>query len=413
MALFFVPFAASADVAGRMEYSDDPPLPDGFGATSGGSPYAGFQFGIAAPIAPVPLSSANFFIGYANKEADGWWARRFGFRADVALPVNQSSTAVVRDETDVHLNFNLAGSRHPYALNNLFDPLSINGTKIDLTGVNGRVIVNDARFGGLVDFYPFGNTTFIGGFRVSGGFYTGQMNIDVHAVNPDNLPPDGFRIVDIGTTGAIRARLQSGARATGRLTWNYTGPYGGVGWDIGVWRGFKIFIDAGVIFTNAPKLHDRDVMIPEDKIQLCYAIGNGAFCGWTNIDINDITGTTAGMLSGLMDGILAAPGGNFNGINVALLQTAMAGLDTQTIAAGLAAWVVGGTPPSWYQNVPPQIDAIVRNAIAHVNDVYLSDVQNVINEYHRGRAGTIQDINKTLADFPFYPIVRIGVMYRF
>lgn len=372
------------------------------------SPYAGFQFGVAAPLAPVPMSSMNFMIGYANRDASTFLGRRVGFRLDWSTPVSQKITGYVYDDNNIHLSSKVIGIEFEHTLRDVFNPIVIHGTEISLNDVNGVVNVRDHRMGALVDFYPFSKS----GFRFSGGYYAGRLDMDLYADIPNDTPADGFSI-HLRTGDAFRARLQGGARAHGKLNWRYGGPYGGIGWDIGVYRGLRFFFDAGVIFTNAPKLYDNDIVLPYDKMQICYAIGNGDACGWTNIDKNDIPGTTANLIIGVMDKILTAPGGNFNGIDVSLLQSAMAGQDYASVVHGITAWVFGGPAPSWYQNVPPAIDNLVQRAIGQLQDLVTSDVQRILDEYQRGRRGAVRDVNDVLKDFQFYPVLRLGVMYRF
>lgn len=419
--IFAVAFAIPAFAEAPDLKPIDEVLKDGKSAPQK-SPYAGWQFGIGAPLALWPLSSVNWFVGYANKDAPGFWGKRFGFRADLATGTNKMISARVYDETSIDFNLNVLGLKYNYKWEDAFDPIAIHGADVNLDGVNGVFSVNDNRFGGLIDFYPFGDTAVVGGFRLSGGYYIGRLDIDLRANVPNDTPPGGF-IIDVGAAGEIRTRLQGGAQVRGKLNWKYNGPYGGLGWDIGVFRGFKFFVDAGVIFTNPPKLHDSDIVLPYDKIQACYVIGNGFECGWTNIDKNDIPGTTAGLLGSILDEILTAPGGNFNGTDVSLFQNILiaGNIDPTVILNDITSWVIGGgAPPIWYSagiaacgGNCDAINNIVQDAVANAHSALDSDVQGIIDEYHRGRHNIVRDANNILKDFQFYPIVRLGVMYRF
>ena len=384
--------------------------------------YAGLQFGIGVPIAPLPLSSFNWFVGYANKSAPGFWAKRFGFRADFAVPAGEKISAKVRNENDIGFDVKALGLHYNYNWKNAFNPIIINGTRLDLDGVNSSLVVNDNRSGGLVDFYPFGDTWFLGGIRFSGGYYFGKMGIKMNANVPNDLPPTGVSI-DLDNFGEIRARLQGGTKATGKFNWKYNGPYGGIGWDIGVYRGFKFFFDAGVIYTNPPKIYDNDIVIPHGRLQACYTIGSGQYCSWTNLNKDDIPGTTANLLAGIMDGILNAPGGDFNGINVSLFQNILTAgnIDANIILNDMTSWVLGGgSPPIWYTAGLAAcgancdgINEIVLDAVNGAHNLAISDVQKVLDEYQKGRLDAVQSANDILKDFKFYPIVRLGVMYRF
>ncbi|MDR2675945.1 MAG: hypothetical protein LBC18_14035, partial [Opitutaceae bacterium] len=53
---------------------------------------------------------------------------------------------------------------------------------------------------------------------------------------------------------------------TANADWKYTGPYVGMGWDIGIFSGLSFFMDAGVVFAGeSPKL---GLNVPiNDKLQ--------------------------------------------------------------------------------------------------------------------------------------------------
>ena len=50
-----------------------------------------------------------------------------------------------------------------------------------------------------------------------------------------------------------------------KMNWKLSGPYLGTGFDIGVLRGFKLFLDAGVVFTS--KAAELSLDVPTDNLQ--------------------------------------------------------------------------------------------------------------------------------------------------
>ena len=67
---------------------------------------------------------------------------------------------------------------------------------------------------------------------------------------------------------------------TADLDWKYRGPYLGTGFDIGLFAGLKIYIDAGVVFTN--KSAQLSLDIPTDNLQQY----NGTT--WESVDIPEL-----------------------------------------------------------------------------------------------------------------------------
>ena len=41
------------------------------------------------------------------------------------------------------------------------------------------------------------------------------------------------------------------AKGTATAKWDFDGPYAGLGFDLGLFSGLKIYFDAGVVFTDA------------------------------------------------------------------------------------------------------------------------------------------------------------------
>jgi hypothetical protein len=170
-------------------------------------------------------------------------------------------------------------------------------------------------FGAMVDFYPFGNTWFAGGWRLSGGYMTGKMNLNAQLSGElSGLPTDKFEFTLENQKYRYTGNTMNGKA---NLDWNYAGPYLGTGFDLGLFWGIKIFMDAGVVFTSKTAAVGLDV--PLDNLQHW----NGS--GWDNV----------------------TPG---------------------------------------------------------------SAIEDQLNNV---KAATLKDANDTLADIKYYPMVKLGFMYRF
>lgn len=109
----------------------------------------------------------------------------------------------------------------------------------------------------LVDFYPFGNTWFWGGLRLTGGYYTGKLDVDANLSGKiDGLPSDAF---EFKLMDNLYRYTGNSAHGTARADWKYSGPYLGTGFDLGLFAGFKIYMDAGVVFTSKTAQLNLDV----------------------------------------------------------------------------------------------------------------------------------------------------------
>ena len=188
----------------------------------------GLQFGFGVS----PTSGLNGFIGYNNKKFDSFWAKRFGIRFDFA------TYSPIKNRLNRKIN----------------NSIGTDGVKIEDNLNIENLELNAKHYGALVDFYPFGDTWFLGGWRVSGGYITGNMNLnaDIHGKN---------------TGSGIEFELNnkkynySGDEMHGnaRLDWKYHGPYLGTGFDLGLFLGIKIFMDAGVVFADKSANINLDV----------------------------------------------------------------------------------------------------------------------------------------------------------
>lgn len=205
--------------------------------------------------AGVSLTSGlNGFVGYANKDFDSFWAKRFGVRFDFA------TTRPIRS-----------------TVNGAIDSLMDDGIDIGngLTVDNGKFEAH--HYAALVDFYPFGDTWLLGGWRLSGGYFMGEleMSADV-AGKTDGV--DGYYEFEL--SGNKYAYTGNTVHGTSKLDWKYRGPYLGTGFDIGLFSGFKIYVDAGVVFTNRAAQLSLDV--PTDNLKQW----NGA--SWDTVNVPEL-----------------------------------------------------------------------------------------------------------------------------
>ena len=191
----------------------------------------GVQVGLGASA----TSGLNGFVGYANKDFDSFWLKRFGFRVDFA------STRPVKSAINSAVDSAMGSSGI-----DIGDNLTINDGEIKAHHVAA-----------LVDFYPFGNTWFWGGLRLTGGYYTGKLDVDANLSGKiDGLPSDAF---EFKLMENLCRYTGNSVHGTARADWKYSGPYLGTGFDLGLFAGFKIYMDAGVVFTSKTAQLNLDV----------------------------------------------------------------------------------------------------------------------------------------------------------
>ena len=211
-----------------IEYADETPS----------NPEIRFPHGMQLGIGISPTSGLNGFIGYNNKKFDSFWWKRFGVRLDFAgySPIkkrlNKTINHYVGDE-GVEID---------------------DGLKIEDFAINAK------HMGALIDFYPFGDTWFLGGWRITGGYVKGKLDLDadVHGINQDGK-------IEFELNKNKYYYYDNEMHAKAKVDWNYSGPYAGAGFDLGLFWGFKIYFDAGVVFTD--KTAKLDLNIPTDELR--------------------------------------------------------------------------------------------------------------------------------------------------
>ena len=215
----------------------------------------GLQLGLGVSAS----SGLNGFVGYVNKGLDSFWLKRLGVRLDFASTQPIKST-----------------------INSLVDKQMGDGIEIGdhLNITDGKI--KSKHMALLVDFYPFGDTWFLGGWRLSAGYYVGDMDIRAMLTNKDDLSEFAGKRFQLGDR--IWQYNGGDLHGTAKAKWDFSGPYLGTGFDIGLFGGFKIFMDPGVVFTS--KAAELSLDVPATS-QLQYSNDGGT--SWTDIDLGNLT----------------------------------------------------------------------------------------------------------------------------
>lgn len=206
----------------------------------------GFQLGVGIGA----LGGVNAQLGYRiPQDNKNFWKNRFGFRIDY------NTWAPLESYIDDYMKDN---------------PIEIDGN--DLTAkIEGKQI------GGLIDFYPFGNTWGLGNFRISGGYYTGDFSIGASLHRNAN---ETFKIED-ETGKELTYKVKGDATLSAMLDYDVTGPYAGIGLDFGLFWGLKMYFDAGLVFTDKPEINTD--ITGTGNIEIC----DGSSCETTTIDTSN------------------------------------------------------------------------------------------------------------------------------
>lgn len=220
------------------------------------NPDVKFPHGLQLGVGVSATSGLNGFVGYANKNFDSFWWKRFGVRLDFATTaplksaINSGIDSVMGDEgIDVG------------------EGLSIKDGSIKAQ-----------HFAAMLDFYPFGNTWFLGGLRLTGGYYFGELDLRANLAGTMSDLPDAEFAFEL--EGINYKYVGNEIHGTAKADWNYRGPYLGTGFDLGLFAGFKIYLDAGVVFTN--KTAQLGLDLPTNNLQKW----NGS--SWQEVDLSGI-----------------------------------------------------------------------------------------------------------------------------
>ena len=230
-ALILPAFAESADVVDQYSQQFEQPIIQ----SDYSNPETKFPHGLQFGLGVSATSGLNGFIGYNNKNFESFWWKRFGFRLDIA------SYALIKDDFNKELN----------------NSIGKEGIEIDKNLKITDIDMDAQHFGAIIDFYPFGDTWFLGGWRLSGGYMTGSLDIK------SKIKANKDFEFELGG----RKYQYTGGEMNGIATvnWNYSGPYLGTGFDLGLIAGLKMYFDAGVVFANNHSQVGLDVPLKDLK----------------------------------------------------------------------------------------------------------------------------------------------------
>lgn len=194
-----------------------------------------FPDGVNVGVGVSALSGLNVFAGYTPYNSSSWLGN-FGARFDFA------STSPLQS-----------------ALNSAIDRLMRDGIDV---GDGVRIdegVLDSKHYAALVDYYPFR-----GAWRLSGGYFFGDMNLDASIKGEiSNVPTQRFYFYINGDHYYYNGNQFRGSVS---IDWEYNGPYLGTGFDINLFCGFQLFVDFGVVFTNRSAKLSLD--IPHEQLYI-------------------------------------------------------------------------------------------------------------------------------------------------
>ena len=187
-----------------------------------------FPDGLQIGLGVSALGGMNVFAGYKYLDTESWFGK-FGARFDFA------ETAALKSAIDSAIDHIMSGGI------DVGDGVKIDDGKLDAS-----------HYALLVDFYPFDS-----GWRLTGGVMWGNLELDA-AIKGEiaEIPSERFYFYLHGDH-----YYDNGNRFRGNTTidWNFYGPYLGTGFDIGLFCGFRFFIDIGAVVTNRPAHLSLDI----------------------------------------------------------------------------------------------------------------------------------------------------------
>ena len=219
-------------------------------AVKSSNPDIKFPRGMELGVGISATSGMNAFIGYNNKKFDSFWWKRLGIRFDFA------STNPVKSFINKNIDRYIGE-----------DGIEIND-EISIVDAS----IKSQHMAALVDIYPFGDTWFLGGWRLTGGYMFGKMDVSADLKGTVDGLPTGT--IEFEFDGTKYRYLGNDVYGTAKADWKFHGPYAGTGFDIGLFAGFKIYMDMGVVFTN--KAAELDLEVDVNNLQY----DNGG--GWSN-----------------------------------------------------------------------------------------------------------------------------------
>ncbi|MDR0449380.1 MAG: hypothetical protein LBG89_02890 [Rickettsiales bacterium] len=383
-------------------------------------PY-GLQFGAGFTIMP----GHNWMVGYANKEHKSFWWKRIGGRLDMTTPMTINAKAIMSDTAngyELKPEVNLWFHKQTFPSFKM-DQVEIDDTPLSFQGTQAALDLRHKNFGALLDIYPFGNTWFLGGWRLTGGYYTGSLELGANAFFPNHTPTGGFVQAIDNTNDELKFRVKGGSKFGTNINWRYSGPYVGLGFDLGLLLGAKIYFDAGAVYTKPLRIREKDIDDRNLVIEACYAFDGSANCDWTTLAQGMNTPNVDSIVQNIVARALAAQieanlnGGAYGGFGVPG--------DSATITSDLADFLINGTTNSWITDVASSDPAIndtlnqIRDEVMGTagGDTIQDQIDSIWGDYNNQKRDAINDANKALNDCgdkcKFMPMVRLGLMYRF
>ena len=173
--------------------------------------FGDFELGVGVGI----LGGMNVNIGFRpDFVGDNFLERHIGFRVDF------NSWKPLESQANSYFE------RHP----------------IELDGNDFIGKIGGENFGFLIDFYPFVGAS----FRISGGLYSGDFGLSA-----SHYLENGGEIFIAGKDFKVNGGALD---LTANLKTDVSGPYAGMGFDLGMTSHLKIYVDAGVVFVDKPRI---------------------------------------------------------------------------------------------------------------------------------------------------------------
>ncbi len=180
-------------------------------------------------------SGLNGFIGYQNPNAQSWLGQRLRFRLDFA------STKPIHSTYDSIVDRLVVGD---------------DGYTIDDITIQDVDIVAK-HMSGLFDFFPFADSKYFCGVRLTAGYMKGLLKVDAELTGAVSGAPAGAFGFILGKT--FYYYTGNVVHGSSDIDWKYHGPYFGAGFDIGVWHGLAMYFDFGLVYTHRTAQADLSV----------------------------------------------------------------------------------------------------------------------------------------------------------
>ncbi|MDR1812239.1 MAG: hypothetical protein LBQ87_05390 [Candidatus Fibromonas sp.] len=220
----------------------------------------GLEYGVSVGV----FGGISVHAGYRFPRSESFFKNRIGFRLGYSTlnPIwnqfenfaNRTGQGLIDDGVDV-------------------EGLSITDSKF-------KADLNSSHFGILVDFHPFGYTFALGGLRFTAGYYFGGLDLsskiskykmDFEQEFESSVEVESSGISGIVDTIPVFVKIKGNLDQSDpldkldpletKIKFKATGPYVGLGWDIGIVGGLHFTFDAGIISSIKP--HYVAVTIPE------------------------------------------------------------------------------------------------------------------------------------------------------